>query len=201
MRLSAYDLVCIRGDRQVFVNLDFHVDAGELLAIRGPNGAGKTSLLRSIAGLVRLAAGRIELTNADPELTVAEQAHYLGHHDALKSSLSVAENLVFWSRYLGVGGAPSHEALEAVGLAGLADLPAAYLSAGQRRRLSVARLLAAARPVWLLDEPTSALDAAAQARLADIMRRHLAGGGLILAATHGPLGLDGARELVLGGAA
>jgi heme exporter protein A len=200
MRLSAYDLVCIRGDRQVFANLDFHVAAGELLAIRGPNGAGKTSLLRGIAGLVRLAAGRIELTGGDPEQTVAEQAHYLGHHDALKPSLSVVENLAFWARYLGTGGVRPSEALEATGLATLADLPAAYLSAGQRRRLSVARLLAAARPIWLLDEPTSALDAAAQARLADIMRRHLAGGGLILAATHGPLGLDATRELILGGA-
>jgi heme exporter protein A len=198
MRLSACDLVCVRGDRRVFADLGFHLDAGELLAIRGPNGAGKTSLLRSIAGLVRLAAGRIELAGADPELTVAEQSHYLGHHDALKPSLSVAENLVFWARYLGTGGMRPAEALETVGLATLAALPAGYLSAGQRRRLSVARLLAAHRPIWLLDEPTSALDAAAQARLADIMRRHLAGGGLILAATHGPLGLDGTRELVLG---
>jgi len=198
MRLSAHDLVCVRGDRRVFADLDFHVDTGELLAIRGPNGAGKTSLLRSIAGLVQLAAGRIELADADPELTVAEQAHYLGHRDALKPSLSVAENLAFWARYLGSGGTQPAEALEAVGLASLAALPAGYLSAGQRRRLSVARLLAAYRPIWLLDEPTSALDAAAQARLADIMRRHLAGGGLILAATHGQLGLDGTRELILG---
>jgi heme exporter protein A len=198
MRLSARDLVCIRGDRKVFANLDFHVDPGEMLAIRGPNGAGKTSLLRSIAGLLRLAAGRIELTDADPELTVAEQAHYLGHRDALKPSLSVVENLAFWASYLGTGGAPPADALEATGLAQLADLPAAYLSAGQRRRLSVARLLASPRPIWLLDEPTSALDAAAQARLADIMRQHLASGGLILAATHGPLGLD-SRDLNLGG--
>ncbi|MGA2125994.1 MAG: heme ABC exporter ATP-binding protein CcmA, partial [Xanthobacteraceae bacterium] len=155
MRLSAYDLVCVRGDRRVFGDLDFHVDTGELLAIRGPNGAGKTSLLRSIAGLVQLAAGRIELADADPELTVAEQAHYLGHRDALKPSLSVAENLAFWARYLGTGGMHPAEALDAVGLASLAALPAGYLSAGQRRRLSVARLLAAYRPIWLLDEPTS----------------------------------------------
>jgi len=198
MRLSACGVVCVRGDRQVFADVDFHVDAGELLAIRGPNGAGKTSLLRGIVGLVQLTAGRIELVGADPELTVSEQAHYLGHRDALKPSLSVAENLAFWARYLGTSGMRPAEALETVGLATLAELPAAYLSAGQRRRLSVARLLAAYRPIWLLDEPTTALDAAAQSQLAAIMRRHLAGGGLILAATHGPLGLDGTRELVLG---
>jgi heme exporter protein A len=200
MRLSAHGLACIRGDRKIFSDLTFLVDSGELLTIRGPNGAGKTSLLRIIAGLVALAAGRIELSGADPEATVAEQAHYLGHRDALKSSLSVLENLVFWARYLGAGGMRPVEALEATGLATLADLPAAYLSAGQRRRLSIARLLAARRPIWLLDEPTSALDVGAQARLSDLMRQHLASGGLILAATHGPLGLDPSRELTLGGA-
>ena len=129
----------------------------------------------------------------------AEQAHYLGHQDALKPSLSVAENLRFWSGFLGAGAADIAEPLAAVGLDTLADLPAAYLSAGQRRRLSIARILAVKRPIWLLDEPTSALDAAAQERLAEFMRAHIAGGGLILAATHSALGLDDARELRLGG--
>jgi heme exporter protein A len=198
MRLSAHGLACIRGDRKIFSGLTFQVDSGELLTIRGPNGAGKTSLLRVVAGLVALAAGRIELSGADPEATVAEQVHYLGHRDALKASLSVLENVVFWARYLGAGGMRPVGALEATGLATLADLPAGYLSAGQRRRLSIARLLAARRPIWLLDEPTSALDAGAQARLSDLMRQHLASGGLILAATHGSLGLEPNGELTLG---
>ncbi len=141
--------------------------------------------------------GRLELDGGDPELTIGEQAHYLGHQDALKPSLTVHENLAFWADFLGVGaGGP---ALAAVGLDGLARLPAAYLSAGQRRRLSLARLVAVERPIWLLDEPGSALDAAAQAMLAELMRAHLAGGGLILAATHGPIGLEGVKELRLGG--
>jgi heme exporter protein A len=156
--------------------------------------------LRLIAGLLRPSAGEIALEGGDAEQTVPEQAHYLGHLDAFKPALTVAENLDFWVRYLGGKAAVAGEALKAVGLGSLADLPAGYLSAGQRRRLSLARLTAAPRPIWLLDEPTSALDAAGQERLAELMRRHLAGGGMILAATHGPLGVE-ARELRLGGAA
>lgn len=200
MDLIGHDLACVRGQREVFAGLDFRVGAGEALALTGRNGAGKSSLLRLIAGLVRPAAGSVRLDGGDPELTVPEQAHYLGHLDALKPSLTVTENLGFWIDYLGGDPARLGTALEAVALDDLADLPAGYLSAGQRRRLSIARLVAVARPVWLLDEPTSALDVASQERLAGLMRAHLAGGGLILAATHGPLGLD-TRELRLGGAA
>jgi heme exporter protein A len=202
MRLSASGLVCIRGNREVFSGLDFCVCAGELLAVRGPNGAGKTSLLRIVAGLLRPAAGTIAATGMDVEMTVPEQAHYFGHRDALKPSLTVAENLSFWVRYLaaapvGADTPAPGEALRLVGLEPLADLPAGFLSAGQRRRLGLARLLATPRPIWLLDEPTSALDAAGQAFLADVMGRHLAGHGLIVAATHGPLGLEPTRELTL----
>jgi len=117
----------------------------------------------------------------------------VGHQDAVKPALTVAENLAFWGRYLGgsdAAPAAVDNALDAVGLAPLADLPAAYLSAGQKRRLSLARLAAVARPVWLLDEPTSALDSASQDRLTALMRKHLGEGGIILAATHGPIGLD-----------
>jgi heme exporter protein A len=198
MRLFASDLTCVRGGREVFAGLGFAVAQGEALVVTGRNGAGKSSLLRMIAGHVRVASGRLDIEGGDPDLTTAEQSHYLGHLDALKPSLSVSENLQFWARYLGGGGIPEETALRMVGLDGLSDLPAAYLSAGQRRRLSLARLLAVKRPIWLLDEPTSALDAAGQARLAELMQGHLRTGGLIVAATHGPLGLEGVKELRLG---
>jgi heme exporter protein A len=200
MRLVASDLACVRGGRHVFRNLSFTLGAGVALMVTGPNGAGKSSLLRLVAGLVHPAAGRLVLEGSDGELTIGEQAHYLGHQDALKTALSVQENLAFWVGFLAAADAKVDAALAAVGLDALADLPALYLSAGQRRRLSLARLVAVQRPIWLLDEPTSALDVAAQGMLADLMRAHLAGGGLILAATHGPLGLEGAEELKLGGA-
>lgn len=198
LRLTASGLAVVRGFREVFSELSFELAGGELLALTGPNGAGKSSLLRLIAGLVRPSAGALALEGGDPELSIPEQAHYLAHQDAFKPALTVEENLRFWVRFAGADEAALGEALAAVGLGSLADLPAAFLSAGQRRRLSVARLRAVARPLWLLDEPTSALDAAAQGRLAAIMADHLAAGGLIIAATHGPLGLAGTRELRLG---
>ncbi len=197
MRLSASDLACRRGGRDVFAGVGFAVASGEALAISGRNGAGKSSLLRMVAGLLRIASGRLALEGGDPEMTIGEQAHYLGHQDALKHSLSVGENLRFWADFFGAGKAEIGEALAAAGLDTLADLPAAYLSAGQRRRLSIARLRAVKRPIWLLDEPTSTLDAAAQRRLSELMRSHLAEGGLILAATHGAIGLEGVQELRL----
>jgi len=143
----------------------------------------------------------IRLEGGAPDTSVAEQAHYLGHLDAFKPALTVSENLGFWACYLGAKAASTRPtadpALGAVGLADLDRLPAAYLSAGQRRRLSLARLIAVPRPLWLLDEPTSALDVAGQTTLATLMRQHLAGGGMIVAATHGPLGIECA-ELRLG---
>ncbi|EJW13587.1 ABC transporter involved in cytochrome c biogenesis, ATPase component CcmA [Rhodovulum sp. PH10] len=199
MELIGKELACTRGQREVFSGLDFRVAAGEALLLVGHNGAGKSTLLRLIAGLLRASAGTVSLDGGDPELSVPEQAHYLGHQDALKPSLTVTENLRFWASWLGDEAPALDAALEAVALAEIADLPAAYLSAGQRRRLSIARLVAIRRPVWLLDEPTSALDVASQGRLAELMAAHLASGGLILAATHGPLGLESARELRLGG--
>jgi len=191
----------------VFSGLDFEASSGEAVAVTGPNGAGKTSLLRLIAGLLTMADGSIDLWGGEAELTLPEQAHYLGHRDALKPALSVMENLCFWRDFL--GGAAfdaaeslateslAAESLAAVGLDHALRLPAAYLSAGQRRRLSIARLLAVRRPIWLLDEPTSALDAAGQRLFAALMGDHLSRGGLIVAATHAPLGLA-ARELRIG---
>jgi heme exporter protein A len=200
MRLSATDLACIRGGRTVFSGIGFGVEAEQALVLTGPNGAGKSSLLRLVAGLVRIAQGQLALEGGNPELSIGEQAHYLGHQDALKPALTVAENLAFWRRFLD-GELDVETALAAVGLGRISHLPAAYLSAGQRRRLSIARLIAIKRPIWLLDEPTSALDTAAQAMLAALMTEHRNGGGLILAAVHGPIGLDGAMELRLGGGA
>lgn len=216
MRLLGRGVRCVRGGRDVFSDLDFEVAAGEALAVTGRNGSGKTSLLRLIAGLLTPAGGSIALEGGETELTLAEQAHYLGHRDALKPALSVLENLAFWRDFLGGeisdAGAdvpPSlaqnlaqslARSLASVGLDHATDLPAAFLSAGQRRRLSIARLVAVRRPVWLLDEPTTALDTAGQSLFSTLMHSHLATGGIIIAATHGPLGVE-ARELRIGGAA
>jgi heme exporter protein A len=195
MRLSAANLACLRGGRWVFAGLSFQIAAGETMAVTGRNGAGKTSLLRVIAGLLRPAHGRVTLEGGNGERSLAEQAHYLAHSDPAKPALTVSENLGFWTHFL--GGKSDNAALERVGLAQVADLPAGYLSAGQRRRLSLARLLAAIRPIWLLDEPGAALDAAGQDLLRELMRDHLGAGGIIVAAVHEPLRLEGVKELKL----
>jgi heme exporter protein A len=203
MRLSAWDVTIERGGRRLFAGLSFAAEAGEALIVAGPNGAGKSSLLRALCGFLPIQAGGFALHGGDPERTVGEQAHYLGHADALKGALTAGENLAYWAGAL--RGDPRREAvlsaLARVGLAHVIDFPARALSAGQKRRAALARLLVAERPLWLLDEPTTALDAASQAAFAAIMAKHLAGGGLLVAATHAPLGLAGARELRLGAGA
>ncbi|MGB6177100.1 MAG: heme ABC exporter ATP-binding protein CcmA [Methylocella sp.] len=198
MRLSASQLTVERGGRIVFSNLSFELDAGGSLTVTGPNGAGKSTLLRALAGLLPLSGGTIACMPLSG-WALAEQAHYIGHIDGLKGVLTVAENLAFLAAMLdaGHGGMPVETALAGFGLSHAANLPVTYLSAGQKRRAALAKLLVAKRPVWLLDEPAAALDAAAQARMTEIMAAHLAQGGMIVTATHARLGLGG-RELRLG---
>ena len=202
MRLSAWDLTIERGGRRVFAGLSFAADQGVGLIVTGPNGAGKSTLLRALCGFLPLEAGGFALEGGDAERTVGEQAHYLGHADGVKGALTAGENLAFAAAML--GGQSSRDAqaaaLARVGLAHVIDFPARLLSAGQRRRVALARLLIADRPLWLLDEPATALDAAAQVALAAMMRERLRGGGIIVAATHAPLALEGAQELRLGAA-
>jgi heme exporter protein A len=200
MRLSAWDLTIERGGRRVIAGLSFTAEAGAALIVTGPNGAGKSTLLRALCGFLPVEAGGFALEGGDPERAVGEQAHYLGHAHGVKGALTAGENLAFAAAML--GGRSSREAQEAalsrIGLAHVIDFPARLLSAGQRRRVALARLLIAERRLWLLDEPATALDAAAQAALAAIMQAHLRGGGVIVAAVHAPLGLEGAQEVRLG---
>lgn len=182
--------------------VSFSVAAGEALLLMGPNGSGKTTLIRAIAGFIRPSAGTIALEGGAAERELAEQCHYVGHLTGVKASLTVAQNLAFWAAYLGDDARPAAERVEAAlsdfGLAALAAYPAGLLSAGQKRRLGLARLGVTPRPIWLLDEPTVSLDAAATELLAGLIRRHLAGAGLVIAATHLPLGLEQPTYLRLG---
>ncbi|MFD1331051.1 heme ABC exporter ATP-binding protein CcmA [Methylopila musalis] len=196
MKLVADGLGVDRGGRMVLRGVDFSVAAAEALIVLGPNGAGKSTLLRAIAGLVPLAEGRVELENGDPDAHPGDALHLLGHQDGVKAGLTVRRNLTAARDILGGDGDPD-AALARVGLGHAAELPGSVLSAGQRRRLALARLLAAPRPVWLLDEPTAALDVAGQELLAELMAEHRSKGGLIVAATHLELKLDGAKRLAL----
>jgi heme exporter protein A len=189
--LTAEKLACTRGDRILFENLSFRVKAGQALAVEGANGAGKTSLLRLIAGFLSPAAGRLILQDAQGESDDAEERGkkigWLGHQDGLKPQLTVQEQLTFWAALY--RGTANTMVLEQVGMARQADLPCRYLSAGQKRRLALARLLVSQRPLWLLDEPFAALDTSGQALIAQLMALHCGQGGIIIAATHEPLGL------------
>lgn len=195
--VSARDLALLRGERLVFAGLAFAVPEGGALLLTGANGAGKSSLLRCLAGLLPPSDGQVLWQGEDAFADRAAHAlrlRYAGHAEAIKPSLTVAENIAFWARLW--GGDP-RGALAAVGLDGLADLPARVLSSGQRRRLSLARLLLGDPLLWLLDEPTVGLDAASVARLGALLAAHRAKGGAVIAATHLPLPLPGAQELRL----
>jgi heme exporter protein A len=197
--LRAEALGCERGGRMVFSGVSFALAAGGLLDVTGPNGAGKSSLLRTIAGLCDAAAGTLALEGGMAELTIGQQCHYAAHQEAIKPALTVVENLKFWGDFLGGGDIAA--ALAAFDLGRLADFPAALLSAGQKRRLSLSRLKLVPRLVWLLDEPHTGLDAASSERLLGVMRVHLEQGGLIVAASHVPIGIASGASVKLAGPA
>jgi heme exporter protein A len=198
LTLSVANLACRRGGRLIFEDLGFALRNGEAIALTGRNGAGKSSLIAMLCGRLRPEAGTIRVEGGADDVPLRELCHLVGHRDGLKTALTARENLDFAQALLGDAVSSPEEALAAVGLPHVAALPVGYLSAGQRRRVALARLLVSRRPFWLLDEPMSALDEAAQTMLAGLMRDHLGQGGAILAATHGPLGLTEARELRIG---
>jgi heme exporter protein A len=194
-------LICLRGERIVFVDLDFHLAAGDVLVLSGANGSGKSSLLRLMAGLLRPVAGNIEWNGtpitADREAH-ANRLHYLGHLDGVKADLSVMENLRFWAAMRGVtDDRVLDRALERFGLDAIADRPARLLSQGQRRRLALSRPLAAPLPLWLFDEPSVGLDVQSVEALINAIEDHREHGGLTVIATHQQLPLGEAKSLDL----
>jgi heme exporter protein A len=204
--VRAERLSCRRGNRLVLSGLGFGVSAGRALILTGPNGAGKTTLLRTLAGFLAPAGGHFDFLGPDlaplAEYERQEHLHFIGHLNGVKARLSVIENVAFWQNFYGpergeAGVERAENALDAFGLLDLAEIPAAHLSAGQTRRLALARLIAVKRPLWLLDEPTSALDAASAKRLESIIAQHLSEGGIAVIATHAELGLPGAEILAL----
>jgi heme exporter protein A len=205
MRLLAENLSARRGEDLIFTDISFTLGAGESLVLTGRNGSGKSTLLRVVAGLLHPETGRVTWVSESAEsgMRAAEACHYLGHRNAMKAELSVFENLSFWKEFFGdvegSKGISPGEAAETVGLGGIIHLPFGYLSAGQQRRMAFAKLLVAYRPVWILDEPTAALDVNAESMFTALINAHLSGGGIVLAATHQPLGLGNARELKMAG--
>lgn len=196
MKLVVENLGGERAGHVVFANISFSLEDGEALVITGSNGSGKSTLLRVILGLLPGASGSVTTQDDEKDndgLLPHEMMHYLGHLNALKLALSVEENLLFWQQYCGNPLLDPDAALEAVALEGMGHLPAAYLSAGQKRRVSIAKLLVSYKPIWVVDEPTAALDKASELMFAGLIKDHLASGGMVLAATHQKLGLGGAN--------
>lgn len=198
-RLAAQKLACQRGGHVVVAPLSFELCAGHALILRGPNGAGKTTLLRTIAGFLAPAAGRVIVENEQGAGSAEGHLHSIGHANGIKPRLTVIENVSFWQRFYGGGSEmeTAEAALDAFDLLDLADYRAAHLSQGQTRRLGLARLLAAPRPIWLLDEPSVSLDAASTKRLEDAIAGHLIAGGLAIISTHLDLSVGEASILEL----
>lgn len=205
MQLVAENLIVERGGRPVVAGLSLRVDDGHALVLTGPNGSGKSTLLRALAGYLRPAKGSVRVVGAGEEREAAEVCHFVGHLDGIKTHLTARENLAFWAAYL-AGEADAaipaatrvETALERFALDALADIPAGYLSAGQKRRLALARLLVAARPLWLLDEPTVSLDTASGELLVGAINAHLKTGGMAVVATHLPMALQPVETIRLG---
>lgn len=197
LNLAAAALTVMRGDKTVIDGLSFDAGAGEGVLVTGPNGAGKTTLLRCLAGFIPPRSGAIRLDGADPERTLGEQCSFVGHANGVKPGMTVRENLSFWASYLGGAESGVERALDRFALAALAHIPLRYLSAGQKRRAGLARLLVAERPIWLLDEPTASLDAASADLVVAAINGHASSGGIAIVATHSPLALARARELPL----
>ncbi|MFQ5533688.1 MAG: heme ABC exporter ATP-binding protein CcmA [Sphingomonadales bacterium] len=199
--LEAENLACVRGERLVFEGLGFRLAPGAALVVRGPNGSGKSSLLRLVAGLIKPAAGALRWNGApvddEPEAYRA-QLCYVGHLDAVKPVFTVEENLTLWTALSGADPARAESALAAFGLASLATLPARFLSAGQKRRLNLARIAASPAKLWLLDEPTVSLDHDAVGALISLIADHRRAGGMVMVSTHVDLALSGAGEVRLG---
>lgn len=203
IRLVVEGLSAQRGEDLIFHDISFVLSAGQALVVTGANGSGKSTLLRVLAGLLEALSGTVRVEGAPAEIGhPRELCHYLGHRNAMKRELTVTENLAFWKSFMGdspgSAGIGIEAAVEAVGLGGISHLPFGYLSAGQQRRMAMAKLLVACRPIWLLDEPTAALDASADRLFAGLVTRHLAAGGIAVAATHQPLGVE-AKELRMTG--
>lgn len=201
-QLLVTDLTCVRGGRTIFSGLNFCVEKGSGIELHGPNGAGKSSLLRVLAGFIPAASGTITLAGAREDRSIGEHCHYVGHLNGVKRALTVRENLVFYAGFLAdedaVGNPDIDAALDAFDLASLHDIPAALLSAGQTRRLGLARIALGHRPVWLLDEPTVSLDSASRKALGRLIAAHMKSGGMVIASTHAPLGVKFSQTLTLG---
>lgn len=203
MLLVAENLVLSRGGRTVIDGLSLSLGDGEALLLTGANGTGKTTLLRALAGFLSPAAGEIRIENENDDRELGELCHFVGHLDGIKPHLTVAENLAFWAAYLDCDASQNDAgrlagALNKFELAALADIPAGYLSAGQKRRLALSRLAAAHRPLWLLDEPSVSLDTASVALFVNAVSAHCAEGGIAIVATHLPLAFENVKEIRLG---
>lgn len=197
-RFHGEGLVCVRGERTVFRGLDFQLEQGGALVLIGPNGAGKSSLLRMMAGLLRPYEGRMTWDGEDALEDLDEHGarlHYVGHHDAVKPVLSAAENIRFWAELRGGDDGGIQAALAALDIKHLYDVPGRFLSAGQKRRVNLARIIAAPAPLWLLDEPTTALDKATIRRLEQAIQAHRDGGGMVVLSTHADIDMPGAEVL------